>query len=243
MTKKNFWEFVGELITTLNLDVPPHVIIGASVSVLDRTVDGLPIGLSHGLMQGSHAVYIFTFTALACLVAALTWGGLLLSLTPFLETKGVAASFLRYLITGLFMAAVPLFFNGPEQMLLGILAAILFKILAAYELSPYTRGQENDYLVSELGHLNSDGGSREIREGGHLVLLNLGGLFPLARWSRFVGPLVTNVVRRSVMAAAEFQLFYQGLWYNKKYRRTRKKVRHFLETPIRLRRYWYLTCR
>jgi hypothetical protein len=33
------------------------------------------------------------------------------------------------------------------------------------------------------------------------------------------------------------------LWYNRKYRRTRKKIRHLLETPIRLRRYWYLTCR
>lgn len=181
MTKKNFWEFIGELVSTLNMDVPPHAIIGASVSVLDRTVGSLPVGLSHGLMEGSHAVHVFSFTALACLVATLTWGGLLLSLTPFLSAKGATSSFLRYLITGLFMVAVPLFFNGPEQVLFGILATMLFKVLAAYELSPYTRDQKNDYLVNELGHLNSDGDFGEIREGGNLVLLNLGGLFPLAR--------------------------------------------------------------
>lgn len=245
MTKKNFWEYIGELLNTLSLDVSFDTVIGVSMAVLNRVVADIPGGLSHNLTEGPSPAHISGLTALVCLAAALAWGVSLLVFKSLLADKKGAPSFMNYLVAGLFMAAVPLFFNGFKPMLFGMLATILLKILAAYELSPHAGGQKGDYLVNELGHLNfdGDGDSWETKEVGCLELLNLGGFFPLMRWGRFIGPFVANVATRLVAEAASFQLFYQGLWYNRKYRRTRKGVRRLLETPIRLRRYWYLTCR
>lgn len=243
MTKKNFWEYVGDLLATLNLDVPFDTIIGVSMLVLNRVVANLPGGLSHNLMEESSAAFVSGLTTLVCLAAAFAWGALLFLFKFFLSAKEGAPSFLNYVVAGLFMAAVPLFFNGFRAMLFGMLAILILKFLAAYELSLHTKDLKNDYLEDELGHLNLDADSWETQEGSCLTLLNLGGFFPLARWGRFIRPFVLNAARRLIVAARELQLFYQGLWFNRKYRRTRKKIRRFFEAPIRLRRSWYLTFR
>jgi len=46
-----------------------------------------------------------------------------------------------------------------------------------------------------------------------------------------------------VLTTKAAHLLYQGWWYSRKYRRTRKRVRRILESPIRLRRCWYLNFR
>lgn len=231
------------MLATLNLDVPFDTLVGASMLVLNRVVADLPGGLSHNLTDGASVALVSGFTTLVCLAAAFTWGALLLTFKALLAAKKGAPSFLNYTVAGLFMAAIPLFFNGFRVMLIGTLAIVLLKLLAAYEIGLYTKDQKADYLEAELGHLNVDADSWETKEGGCLALLNLGGFFPLAGWGRLVRPFFLNAARGLALSARSFQLFYQGLWYNKKYRRTRKKIRRFFESPIRLRRYWYLTCR
>lgn len=211
--------------------------------VLNRVLGNLPGGLSHNLMEGSSAAFASWLTAVVCLALAFVWGALLLTFKFFLGAKKGTPSYINYIVAGLFMAVVPLFFNGLRPMVFGTLAIVFLKFLAAYELSSHTKDQGGDYLEGELGHLNFDGDSLETKEGNCLTLLNLGGFFPLVRWGGVIGPFVSNTATKLVVAATKFQLFYQGLWYNRKYRRTRKKIRHFFETPIRLRRYWYLTCR
>lgn len=234
---------MGDILATLNLDVSFDTAVGVSALVINRVLADLPRGLDHSLTEGYPPVLVSGFTIIFCLASALVWGALLIAFRLFLLAKKGAPSFLNYVAAGLLVAVVPLFFNGLRPMVLGVLAILTLKTLAAYELSLHTKGLSGDYLIGELGHLNLDGRSRKAKEGGCLALLNLGGLFPLARWGRYIGPSVSGASRRLTVAAVAFQLFYQGLWYNKKYRRTRKKIRRCLESPIRLRRYWYLNVR
>ena len=50
-------------------------------------------------------------------------------------------------------------------------------------------------------------------------------------------PYCAALRRGAVSALFNAHLFYQNLWFSKKYRRSRRKVKHFFESPLKVRRY------
>jgi hypothetical protein len=162
----------------------------------------------------------------------------------------------------------PALFNGPAAAVWGFLAIFFLKCLAAYELRSHikevedsgkgrpTEGAEleeailNGDVIYERGHmtgdfayLNCDADPSRLERGSLADYLNLGRLFPLVMLSKLVTRLVKRATAGLASATNKGSIFYQRLWYDRKYRRNRRCLRRTLEKPIRLRRYWYLTCK
>jgi len=94
--------------------------------------------------------------------------------------------FKSYALTAALSFGVPLFFNGYEVALVGGLVILAFKFLALVEMRGHVTRSKETFLKGELGRLPYEG-----REPTSLLeaYSNLGLLFPLAQWSRYVGEL------------------------------------------------------
>jgi len=201
-------------------------------------------------------------------VIGLTLLGLVPFIRVYLTIEGYASPYLNSAVFGGLALLFPAIFNGPTAMVWGFVAVFFLKCLAAYELRAHIREVESSgkgrptegaeleaaisngdeiyergHLTGDFAYLNCDADPSRLRRGSLADYLNLGRLFPLVMLSKLVERHVEWATAGLAAAANGGAAFYQRLWYDRKYRKARRGLRRSLEKPIRLRRYWYLTCK
>lgn len=72
------------------------------------------------------------------------------------------------------------------------------------------------------------------------MTLEVTASLPMDTWGVFLYQAVACLRYLAVRRLVTSYTFYQALWYGRRHRRVRRRIRKVFEAPLRFRRYWFL---
>ena len=230
MGSKKFWELTNDVLA--GLELPFDVGIKLVIDTLGKTAapESLKGGLGGWGAEGFPSA-LFVIAAF-CLAVLVVWG-VALSLTALALSHNWGIR--SFITTGLFVFLIPVLFNGLKVALCGTVAVLGLKVLALYEIRWHSKGANTPLREEALAYDMQD------RKSLLLSLLNLGAIFPLTSWGLNIDDSADELRSAIRRRAEEGRILYQNLWFSRSHKKGWRGVKRFFESPVKTRRYLYLT--